>query len=94
MGGIKYWQFQLIRLFGEKFGKWPNNGKWVFKSSINLREKTLAIYQKSINVFCYMVMLLLLLLLLLINLWDGPQKDHREGQSLFKGVYLNSRIPN
>ena len=32
IGGMKHSQFQLFRLFGgERFGKWPNNGKWILK---------------------------------------------------------------
>ena len=30
IGTIKHWQIQLFRLFGgERFGEWPNNGKWI-----------------------------------------------------------------
>ena len=30
--GIKHWQIHLFTLLeGEKFGKWPNNGKWILK---------------------------------------------------------------
>ena len=29
-GGIEHWQIQLFRLFGgEKFGEWPNDGKYI-----------------------------------------------------------------
>ena len=31
-GGIIHWQIQLFRPFGgERFGEWPDNGKWILK---------------------------------------------------------------
>ena len=48
---------QLFGLLGEeKLGKWSNNGKWILKKSVNLKENTLVICQqcaKFTNVFFY-----------------------------------------
>ena len=34
VGEMRHGQIQLFRLFGgDKFGEWPNNGKWILKTS-------------------------------------------------------------